>query len=358
VRCAIVGCGIIAREYAKRMVALEQLELVGVSDLVPERAEAMARDFDVVAYPSYEALLADDGVETVVNTTIPVAHAAVSAQGLEAGKHVLSEKPLALTYDEAASLVELARAKGVRLTCAPFTYMGEAQQTAWKLLREGAIGTVRVAYAEANWDRLERWHPAPQSLYDVGPMTDVGVYPITITTALFGRVSRVTAFAAMVEPQRITKSGVAFTPGAPDFVVAVLEHASGPIVRVTANFYVPPSQQRGLELHGDEGSLYLPTWDVGHARLQRSRRDDAYELVPLVRPPYEGIDWGRSLVDLVEAIAEGRPHRASAEHAAHVTEILEAVRVSSGQGGRVELRSDFVTPAPMDWALSDSEART
>src|SRR6185295_11959721 len=116
--------------------------------------------FGCRAYPSMEALLADERVELVVNLTIHHAHAATTRLCLEAGKHVHSEKPMALTYEDARGLVELARQKGLRLGCSPFTYMGEAQQTAWKAIREGKLGTVRVAYAEVNWGRIESWHPA------------------------------------------------------------------------------------------------------------------------------------------------------------------------------------------------------
>ena len=162
---AIVGAGNIAEPYAKTIAAADGLTLVGATDLDPARAESLLeRHGGGTAYRTYDELLADPNVETVVNLTIPKAHAQVSAAALEAGQHVHSEKPLALTYAEARELVELANRRGVRLSSAPATLLGEAQQSAWKLVRDGAVGRVRVVYAEANWDRLERWHPDPRSL--------------------------------------------------------------------------------------------------------------------------------------------------------------------------------------------------
>ena len=134
-----------------------------------------------------------------------------------------SEKPLALRHDEARELVELADARGVRLSCAPATLLGEAQQSLWKLVRDGAIGRVRVVYAEANWDRIERWHPDPTALYAVGPLVDVGVYPLAILTAMFGPGRRVQAYATIVEPDRVRRRRPPFRLSAPDFVVALLE---------------------------------------------------------------------------------------------------------------------------------------
>jgi hypothetical protein len=70
-----------------------------------------------------------------------------------------------------------------------------------------------------------------------------------------------------------------------------------------------------------------------------------------VREPFDGIDWGRALVDLARAVEEGRPHRMSAEHAAHVVEVLNAAEASATSGGPVAVTSSFVAPEPMEWAL-------
>jgi predicted dehydrogenase len=151
VRVALVGCGDVSRRYARRIVETDGLDLAGATDLVEGRAAALVAGHGGVEYPSLEALLADGAVDTVVNLTAPVAHAAVTAASLEAGKHVHTEKPVALRHAEAVELAELAARRGVRLSCSPATLLGEAQQTAWKLVREGGLGTVRAVYAEANW---------------------------------------------------------------------------------------------------------------------------------------------------------------------------------------------------------------
>jgi predicted dehydrogenase len=350
VNIAFVGCGNIATHYAKRIAETDGLELVAATDAVPGRADAFVEEHGGTSYRTLDELLADDSVDLVVNLTAPQSHAAVSAAALEAGKHVHSEKPLALTNSDAQMLVELANARGLRLSSAPTTLLGEAQQTVWKIVRDGAIGRVRVAYAESNWGRIEEWHPAPESLYAVGPMVDVGVYPITILTAMFGRARRVVAHTATVEPNRTRLDGHAFTPGAPDFVVAVVELADDVVVRLTATFYVGATKQRGIELHGDAGSLYMPTWGEADSNVEQQPRGGEYELVPPLREPYHGIDWSRALTDLSEAIAEGRPHRMGAEHAAHVVEILCAIEESAASGKPVDLHSEFPRPEPMDWA--------
>jgi predicted dehydrogenase len=351
-RFGLVGCGSIAARYADRIVATDGLELVAATDVLPQRAEELVAKRGGTAYDSLASLLADERVDAVVNLTGASAHVEVTTAALEAGKHVHSEKPLALRHADAQALVELAAARGLVLSASPATLLGEAEQTLWKLVREGAIGRVRVAYAEANWGHIESWHPTPLTIYTVGPAGDVGVYPLAILTAMLGPARRVTAFGATVEPDRVDREGRPFTIETPDLVVALIELAGGALVRLTASFYVGPGKQRGIELHGDGGMLHLAAWSEFDSRLQLTTtgNGDDYEDVPLVRPGYRGTDWARPLVDLAEAVREGRPPRASGEHAAHLVEILDAIDRSRRDGGPVEVASSFPSPPPLPWA--------
>src|SRR5690606_13149357 len=130
-RVVVVGCGNIAGAYGEAMRSRSEIRILGASDIDPARAAAWVEKNGGRAYASLDAVLADPEVEAVVNLTIQHAHVPVITSCLEAGKHVHSEKPLAATYAEARRLVELAEARGLRLSCAPVTWLGEAQQTAW-----------------------------------------------------------------------------------------------------------------------------------------------------------------------------------------------------------------------------------
>jgi predicted dehydrogenase len=350
---AIIGCGNIAGPYARDLATYEEIDLRGMTDLDRTRAEALAGEYGGQIYPSIEALLADPTVDIVVNLTIHHAHKAVTTQCLDAGKHVFSEKPLALSYAEAQGLVELAAQRGVRLGCAPFTYMGEAQQTAWKQIREGRLGTVRLAYAEVNWGRIETWHPNPAPFYDVGVLYDVGVYPLTLLTTIFGPVHRVRAYGTVLYPDRVTTEGVPFHIETPDYMLATVEWPHGLVVRLTTNFYVNfHSKQTGVEFHGDGGSLYLSSWADFHATVETTPFGEPYNgALPLLQTPYEGTEWGRGIREMAEAFIEDRPHRATGAQAAHVVEIIEAATCSIQNGTPVEIHSTFTPPAPMDWAV-------
>ncbi|MCU0512080.1 MAG: Gfo/Idh/MocA family oxidoreductase [Anaerolineae bacterium] len=351
-KIGILGCGNISRGYGKTFLPYPHIHIAGAADIDPARAAAFVQEFGGTAYPTAEAMLADPSIDLVVNLTIHHAHYEVIRQCLHAGKHVFSEKPLALTYAEASALVTLAAERGLRLACAPITFLGEVQQTAWKLIREGAIGTPRLAYAEVNWARIEDWHPNPVPFYDVGPLFDVGVYPLTVVTAIFGPARRVTGFGTVLYPDRVTKEGLPFHLNTADFIVGIIEHAGGAVTRLTTNFYVPHAgnKQHGLEFHGDAGSLYMRSWHDFHAPLELAAYGQPYAPVEPVKPPYEGTEWSRGVVDMVEAIQAGRPQRATGAQAAHVVEIMEAIKASYTAGHPVAVQSDFPPPAPMDWS--------
>ena len=329
------------------------IRLVAAADLDPARAATFAAANDCRAHGSLKDLLADEAVDIVVNLTVHHAHFEVTKRALEAGRHVYSEKPLALRSSEAHELVQLAAARGLRLGCSPSTFLGEAQQTAAAMIRNGGLGTVRAVYAEVNWGRIETWHPAPEPFFDVGVLVDVGVYPITLVTTMLGRARSVRAWGWDLQPDRETLDGVPFRIGSPDLIVAAIELDGGAIVRLTASFYVgrPAKLTGSLEFHGDEASLALGSFQDFDASVEVGAYGQDYEPVPHVRPAYRGTAWARAVAEMAEAIGEGRPHRASAEQAAHVVDILEAAAASmAADGRRIEISSTFPSPPLMPWA--------
>jgi predicted dehydrogenase len=130
------------------------------------------------------------------------------------------------------------------------------------------------------------------------------------------------------------------------------------VVRLTADFYVAnkSTRQGGIEFHGDAGSLLLESWHMFDAKVAFAAFDQPLEDVPLVRAPATGTPWGQGLWETATAMLAGRPHRFSGEMAAHTVEILEATAESARSGRPVEIRSDFVRPAPMEWARAEEHA--
>ncbi|HEV8403317.1 MAG TPA: Gfo/Idh/MocA family oxidoreductase [Candidatus Limnocylindrales bacterium] len=355
----IVGTGNIAGGYARDALTHPEIRLVAVTDLDAQRAAAFAAEHACRVHGTLDALLADPEVDIVVNLTVHHAHVEVTSRALEAGRHVYSEKPLALLPSEARALIELARSRGLRLGCSPSTFLGEAQQTASALVRSGRLGPVRAVYAEVDWGRIETWHPAPAPFYDVGVLVDVGVYPLTLATTMLGPARSIRAWGWDLKPDRLTVDGTPFRIGRPDLIVAAVELGDGAILRLTASFYVgPPARRRGgMEFHGDDASLSISSFQEFDALVEVGPYGGSFEPVELVRPGFRGTAWARGVAEMAAAIAEDRPHRAGAEQAAHVVDILDAASVSMADGGRpVAIGSSFEPPPLMPWATGQTTA--
>ena len=349
---AIVGCGVIAQSYAAEIGAADELELVGVFDVSADARDAFAGKHGVRAYESLEELLADPGIEIVVNLTIHHAHFAVTSAALKAGRHVYSEKPLTLDPAQAQELVAIARENGVRLAGSPSVWLSPASQTASREIERGAVGRVRVVYANADHGRIETWHPSPAGFYEVGPVFDVGVYPIALLTVIHGPVRSVRATGAVLLPDRTTKRGQSFHPVADDFVVAMLTMDDGALVRLTCSFYVDGARTvgEGVEFHGDDGTLVLSSWVEPRSSVRTAPFGGLWTDVDLCSGDGgESVEWSRGLRDLARAIDEGRPHRATGEHAAHVVETVDAITRSAASGRDVAVTSSFPRPEPLGW---------
>lgn len=355
-RVAIVGCGNIAGPYARSLKTKpEKVTLVGATDIAVDLAEAFGKEHGVPIYPSLDALLEDPRVELVINLTSHRAHAEVTCRCLEAGKHVHSEKPLAGTLADGQRCVALAEEKGLRLSCSPFTFMGEGQQTLLRAKNAGLIGRVLVAYSEMNWGRIESWHPRPEGFYQPGsgPLLDVGVYALTLLTAVLGPVRRVTGFAGVLLPQRTIRrgpdAGRTFTVTTPDQVVGGLEFEEGALGRVTASFIVRGTRQvPGTELHGETGSLVLSHNHDFDGRVEHFDNEKGeWSPVPFVREPYRGVEWGRAVFELADSIRTGSPQRCTGRQALHVLEVCLGILTSAEEGRPVTIESRFTPPPPL-----------
>jgi predicted dehydrogenase len=342
-RIGFVGSGNIAGPYAKSMARHPELALVGVFDVDQDKAATFASAHDCRSFDSLSALAGD--VDIVVNLTSAPYHYSTSRELLRLGVSVFSEKPIALSSDEAQELVEQAQKADVRLASAPSLWLGRSFLNAAERIRSGEIGAVRLITAEVHQGRIEKWHPAPHSFYQVGPVVDVGVYPLTYLTAVLGPIRQVSAVSMRLLPERTAKDGSAFQIGVPDAwnVTALFE--SGAALRLSADYYIGAATvARSIDFHGDDGSLRLNDLFLPDAIIEHAGAGEAY--VAESAEPKLDLDWSLGVLDLARSIARGSPHRNSAAHAAHVVEILQAIATSAAKGTVVEVSSTF--PDPFD----------
>ncbi|MFC8521389.1 MULTISPECIES: Gfo/Idh/MocA family oxidoreductase [Micrococcaceae] len=343
-RIAFIGCGNIAGPYAESLSRHSELALVGVFDLDESKRRDFAAEHSCTAYSSLDELCADTP-DVVVNLTSAPYHYATTLDLIDRGQTVFSEKPLAMNHREAQELVKRADEKNVRLACAPSLWLGAASLSVADAIQSGTIGTVRLIHAEVSQGRIETWHPAPHSFYQVGPVVDAGVYPLTYLTAIFGPIRAVTAVGHSLLEERSTLDGGTFSPATADAWIVVAEFESGPMLRLSCNFYVhSDTNPRAIEFHGDGGSLRLDDWLLPGSSTHQAKFGNSYQ----IQAPGEDLplDWCLGLADIAAALRENRPHRTTGEHAAHVVEVLDAIAQSADKGNRVEVTSSFPSPLP------------
>lgn len=323
----VVGCGNIAPVYLSNLSESGRVRLVGLADLDSAKASGLGAEFDVPA-TSVADLLADPAVELVVNLTVPAAHEEVSLRALDAGKHVYSEKPLALTFAGAGKLVALAERKSLSLGCAPDTILGAGIQTCRRLIAEGAIGEVVGGVAFMMCGGHESWHPAPAFYYEVGggPLFDMGPYYLSALVELLGPIERTSGTTRTTHAKRTIGSeplrGATIEVETPTHVAGLLTFARGPIVAMAMSFDVPRHGLPHIELHGTAGTLRVPDPNGfgGPVHLGHPGRDDWIE-VPLDSGPCHNAR-GLGLLDLLE---QGAGSPVSGQRALHVVETMEAV---------------------------------
>lgn len=350
-KIAIVGCGNISDIYLKNCLGFG-LDLVACTDMDMSRAEAKAREFAVAARPLTD-VLSDSSIELIVNLTPPSAHAEVSRAALKAGKHVYSEKPLATQRADGARLLKLAKRKGLRIGCAPDTFLGGGLQTCRKLLDEGAIGEPVAAVAFLTGRGMEMWHPNPDFFYQpgAGPMFDMGPYYLTALVSMLGPVRRLTGSARISFPERLITSqplaGTKIKVNTPTHVTGILDFVGGSIATVITSFDVWAANLPHIEIYGSEGSLSVPDPNTfgGPVRV-KSAKDEEWREVPLTHGHTEN-SRGLGVRDMVAAIRENRPHRANGEMAFHVLDLMQSFEEASISGQHIEIRSRCERPAAL-----------
>ena len=333
-KVGLVGCGNISGAYLRSCRTFPVLEVVACADLDVGRAQEKAAEFAIPKAYSYADMLADPEVEIVINLTVPSVHAEVNLAAIQAGKHVHGEKPLAINREDGRRTLEAAQAAGVRLGCAPDTFLGGGLQTCRKLIDDGWIGQPVAATAFMLGHGPESWHPNPAFFYQrgAGPLFDMGPYYVTTLVALLGPIRRVTASARISQAERLITSqpfyGQMIQVETPTHVAGVLDFESGPIATLITSFDVWASAVPRIEIYGTEGTLGVPDPNIfgGPVRLRRAGSADWSE-IPLTHPA--DVNRGIGVADMAYGLLYDRPHRASGDLAYHVLYVLVALEEAS-----------------------------
>lgn len=365
----IIGCGNISTTYFELAPLFRGMEVRACADLNMEAARASADQYDVAAQ-SVDDLMANAAVDIVINLTIPAAHAGVTKAALEAGKHVYSEKPLALSLDDGLALKALADEKGLSVCSAPDTFLGGAHQWARRLIDDGRLGTITAGTAHVMSHGMEHWHPNPDFFFrpGAGPVLDIGPYYIANLIHLIGPVRRVAALANSAQPARTIGSeprrGEMIAVETPTNIHALLEFEHGATITLGASWDVWAHQHRNMELYGTEGSLFLPDPNFFGGTVELAARDGTLSAPQPFDHPFAVPNQdhggtalanyrGAGLADMVQAIQKGRDARCSLDRALHAVDVMTGILRSAETGTFVAMQTRCTRPDP----LGPEEAR-
>jgi predicted dehydrogenase len=351
----IIGAGTISDTYLTNLTGFPDVQVQAVADLDVERAADQAAKHGVPRSGTVAELLADPAVELVVNLTIPAAHVEVGLAALEAGKHVWSEKPLALDRQNARKLLDRAGERGLRVACAPDTVLGAGLQTARRAVDVGRIGEPRTALALFQTPGPESWHPAPEFLFQAGggPLLDMGPYYLTGLVQLLGPIRKVTGAGGQARETRVIgsgpRAGTEFAVTVPTTVTALVEFARGGSAQVVLSFDSALRRAGFLEVTGTLGTAVLPDPNRfdGPTLLHLLDQSEPEELAPQGHTASRGT----GALELARAIRAGVPERASGELAYHVLDAMLAIEESIIRGRSVDVTSTVEVPPALadDW---------
>lgn len=366
----LIGCGSISSTYLSLIPQFKGIEVRAVADINTPAAQKRAGEFGASAR-NVGDLLADDDIDIVLNLTVPEVHFEVSREALRSGKHVYSEKPLALSVADAEQLRVAADKAGRFLGCAPDTFLGGAHQLARTLLDDGRAGTVNSGTCHVMSAGMESWHPNPDFFFRPGggPIFDLGPYYLAQLLNLLGPIAEVRAMATTAHASRTIGSGrrvgEQVPVSTPTTVHALLQFVGGPIVTLGASWDVQAHRHGAIELYGDKATLFVPdpnffggTVELGF-KERPVQQFDATEH-PFAKPNqnlsgtvpvanYRGV----GLAEFANAIADRREPRCSLERTLHAVEVMAAILQSAESGKSVAITSRCTRAAP----LQATEAR-
>ena len=366
----LIGCGNIAETYFRAQDYFNNIKFVACADKFPEVSKKCADQYNIKSL-TVDEIIHDTNVDIILNLTIPQAHFEISKLALEAGKHVYSEKPMSIKYDEANELVNLAKDNNLYIGNAPDTFLGGGGQVARKFVDDGDIGKVLTGNFIFAFPGVQEFHPNPESWFQSGggPVIDMGPYFFTTLVNLLGPVKNVRSRGKKFADQREylvgPKKGKSFNVDISTSVMLDIEFANEAIVQGFISFDVQNHARNHMELYGTKGSLVVPdpnmfggpvllSRELGSEWQEFSVEDKYLGKTNIINhsgrsneAPKQSNYRGVGLSEMIYSIENNIQHRCNGNLALHVLDIIESTIIASETKKEVSLRSTCEQPKPL-----------
>ena len=348
IRVGVLGCGSVGeRHYLPDLASSPHVELVAVCDVDEARAVRAARYHGVPRhYTDLGAMLSGSEFELLCNLTPMRLHAPLALQALRAGRHVLNEKPLATSLQEADELLEEADRRGLIVTAAPNAVLSPTFRAAAEAIDVGEIGTACSA-------RGRYGHSGPHEPWFYqqggGALFDLGVYNVVTLTGLLGPAAGVVAPSGVSVPVR-SLHGEEIAVEADDNTTLLLDFGRGTQAVIQTGFVYPMRSEGGaayddratIELLGTRGTIDWLGYDWEPRGIELRTQNSAD---PETRATdQQGYTWKNGGSYLACCLAEGRRSLMGAEHAYHTLEVMLGALESARTGRLIPIRSTFPLP--------------
>jgi len=326
-------------------------KIVGVCDIIPGRAEAAAKEFGAeVITEDYNELIARDDIDAIDVVTPNVVHVPIAMAAIEAGKHVICEKPLAMSFPEAKKLIEAAKATGAK-TGVNFTYRGHpAARYAKELISTGKIG--KIFHINASY--MQGWLVSPQApivwrlqkdMTGTGALGDLASHIIDLAmwfadakiTSVVGHMNRF-----VDERPRLDGSGKGKVDvdDAGTFLASFETGAMGAFV--SSRYGTARGNYQRIEVYGETGAIVYSWEDRDHLEAALGGNAGRPQLSKIPVPDRfttrDGtMGWTENVSNFIDAIIEDREMVPNFQHGLDNQEVLDAVALSAGKGAWVSL---------------------
>ena len=369
-KVGLIGCGHISETYFKGHEYFNNFQITKCADINMEVANKCAEVNNIEAC-SVDDIIKDKEVEIILNLTIPKAHYGIAKKSLENGKHIYSEKPMAVNFEDGKHLLQLSKEKGLYIGNAPDTFLGGGIQKSIELVSSGTIGDIKLGNAIFAFPGVQSYHPNPEPWFaekEGGPVIDMGPYYLTALVNLLGPAKKVHGISTKVFNTRTIgigpKKDTKFEVQCPTTYLVNLEFENSALIQLTLSFDVIAHQRNHIELYGTKGSIIVPDPNMfGGSPLVCINSDTGEwiehktEDMPLgkinireeslraneesTRANYRGV----GLAEMAYSIEYGKKNRCNGELSLHVLDIIQTTMSAANQGKTLEINTSCEVPS-------------
>ena len=343
IRVGIIGCGKIAQvRHIPEYAANPAVEVYGFYDINQARTEELAKKYGGRAFSSYEELLADPTIEAVSVCAANHAHAEISIAALKAGKHVLCEKPMAISLEECEAMVAAAKESGRYLMIGQNQRLAKAHSKAKELIEQGTIGKVLTFRTIFGHGGPETWSVDPGKnvwFFDktkaaMGAMADLGIHKTDMIQYVLGsRIVKTQAVLTTLDKRDATGSLI----GVDDNAICIYQMENGVIGTMTASWTYYAAEDNTTVIYGTKGELRLyddPKYSVQQINADGTRID--YQIDQIQTNDNQ---TASGVIDLfVESLVEKKEPEISGENVLHAMKAVFASIESSEKGCAIEVK--------------------